>query len=541
MVRSAIGVAAAAALFLSPVTGAGAKDKPLSAEETILKWRDGPVRYLMTTREDESVRQIKSVPELARFITRFWARRDPTPGTFENEYRRTYWGRVIEANQKFRDSTVPGWKTDRGKVYVLLGAPDDTQTDESPRVPSSIGGVTRDQVYDTDRRGLERWTYRRRLSKASRSEFVVAFVRDESLAWKLTTDPDLLQPSFPGSSTGDPKDPAFGGIEGGAVGVVSSATPASNAFGGEGAVSASSPDTSAAARLAQSAVETAQLLPALDTSLLANYDLGLEMAVPSNTQAVIATVTAREFLSAFSASPRFEYFRAQDGATFVNVGGMVRVPDLYGEMKTGVSTLRVYGSITPASDPTQPRYASNESQPVRFDLRNGAPPGGLIEVWTGLALPAGRYHALLAVEDSLTGRLGRTAADFEVPDYSAPGLSLSTLILASELSDSGGRLGVTARSSSTFSRSESFGTYFEVYGLENPTRPFGVSYSFYHEEDGIARPIGKPVVFSDRTGAAQGWSFPLSKWPAGRYRIEITVDDPAGPSVSVLAPFEVID
>jgi GWxTD domain-containing protein len=102
------------------------------SDEIIFAWRDGAPRYLMTTKEDQAVRAMTTVPELARFITAFWARRDPTPGTLENEYRRTYWSRVLEADRLFRDSTTPGWKTDRGKIYILLGAPDSVEMDDSP-------------------------------------------------------------------------------------------------------------------------------------------------------------------------------------------------------------------------------------------------------------------------------------------------------------------------------------------------------------------------------------------------------------------------
>src|SRR5262245_38031420 len=76
------------------------KDVKKSPAEIIKLWVDGPARYLMTSREYEEVDSLKTVGELARFITRFWARRDPTRGTFENEYRRMYWGRVVQANQR---------------------------------------------------------------------------------------------------------------------------------------------------------------------------------------------------------------------------------------------------------------------------------------------------------------------------------------------------------------------------------------------------------------------------------------------------------
>jgi hypothetical protein len=80
-----------------------------------------------------------------------------------------------------------------------------------------------------------------------------------------------------------------------------------------------------------------------------------------------------------------------------------------------------------------------------------------------------------------------------------------------------------------------------VYGLKDPASAFEVSYQFYHDADGSSTPIGKPVVFADRTQAAQGWSVPLAKWPPGSYRIEVTVTAASGQSVSTLSPFQVVE
>src|SRR5206468_8564394 len=105
------------------------------------------------------------------------------------------------------------------------------------------------------------------------------------------------------------------------------------------------------------------------------------------------------------------------------------------------------------------------------------------------------------------------------------------------------RMGVTARSSGVFRRSEEFGVYYEVYGLNETKEParFEASYRFYRETPEGAQPIGRPVPFKDRTGASQGWSFPLAKWPAGKYRIEITVTAADGRSAEARASFEVVD
>ena len=102
-------VLAAALCALAPLAAGpllALKETPKSPEQIIKLWESGPARYLMNSSEYEEIKRLRTVPDLARFITAFWARRDPTPGTFENEYRRTYWSRVVEANRRFRSSFV---------------------------------------------------------------------------------------------------------------------------------------------------------------------------------------------------------------------------------------------------------------------------------------------------------------------------------------------------------------------------------------------------------------------------------------------------
>jgi GWxTD domain-containing protein len=61
-----------------------------------------------------------------KFLADFWARRDPSPGTAQNEARERFYETIAFANKNYRERKVPGWKTDRGRVYVRNGgAPDD--------------------------------------------------------------------------------------------------------------------------------------------------------------------------------------------------------------------------------------------------------------------------------------------------------------------------------------------------------------------------------------------------------------------------------
>jgi GWxTD domain-containing protein len=89
------------------------------------------VRYIMTPQEALDYRALKTVAERDEFITRFWARRDPTPATPQNEFRDEFDRRVAYANAHFanpNDGPHTGVDTDRGRIYVLFGAPASVST-----------------------------------------------------------------------------------------------------------------------------------------------------------------------------------------------------------------------------------------------------------------------------------------------------------------------------------------------------------------------------------------------------------------------------
>lgn len=83
--------------------------------------------WIMTDAERETFLRLQNDPWRKRFIDLFWAIRDPTPGTPENEYRDEMNRRFAYVNRYFRFASIPGWKTDRGRVYMKLGAPRSTE------------------------------------------------------------------------------------------------------------------------------------------------------------------------------------------------------------------------------------------------------------------------------------------------------------------------------------------------------------------------------------------------------------------------------
>jgi GWxTD domain-containing protein len=124
--------------------------------KTYKKWLDEDVRWIITDEERAAFKQLSNDDERDQFIEQFWLRRDPTPDTAENEYKEEHYRRIAYANEHFA-SGVPGWKTDRGRMYVMYGKPDEIESHPSGgnyQRPAEEGGGS------TSTFPFEVWRYR---------------------------------------------------------------------------------------------------------------------------------------------------------------------------------------------------------------------------------------------------------------------------------------------------------------------------------------------------------------------------------------------
>src|ERR1700730_4772755 len=90
------------------------------------KWLNEEVVYIITDEERKAFSRLQTDEERQQFIEQFWLRRDPTPDTEENEFREEHYRRIAYANDRFA-SGIPGWKTDRGRIYVQFGPADEVE------------------------------------------------------------------------------------------------------------------------------------------------------------------------------------------------------------------------------------------------------------------------------------------------------------------------------------------------------------------------------------------------------------------------------
>ena len=94
------------------------------------KWLNEDVTYIITDEEKSAFKRLQTDEEREQFIEQFWLRRDPTPDTVENEFKEEHYRRIAYANEHYA-SGIPGWKTDRGRIYIQYGPADEIEDHSS--------------------------------------------------------------------------------------------------------------------------------------------------------------------------------------------------------------------------------------------------------------------------------------------------------------------------------------------------------------------------------------------------------------------------
>ena len=120
------------------------------------RWFSFEVRDIITSEEISAFKRFLTDDEREEFIEQFWERRNPEPGSLENKYKQTYFRRAASANERF-SSTTPGWQSDRGRIYIKFGPPNEIE-----KCPH--GGMMRWSERPSDvttvTKPFERWLYR---------------------------------------------------------------------------------------------------------------------------------------------------------------------------------------------------------------------------------------------------------------------------------------------------------------------------------------------------------------------------------------------
>ena len=367
------------------------------------KWLDEDVIYIITDEERAAFRQLSNDEERDNFIEAFWQRRDPTPDTEENEYKEEHYQRIAYANEHFA-AGVPGWRTDRGRIYIVFGKPDEIDSHPSGGTyerPMEEGGG------ETSTFPFEDWRYR--YIDGIGQEVIMEFVdtcmcgeyhmtldRSEKDALLMTPNAGLTLYESMGMAS---KAQRFvgNGIERLGMGP-DSAQQQTKQFD----------------RLEQFAkLQAAPKIKFTDLSEEVNTKVILN-PMPFDVRADFVKVTSDTVLV-----PVTIQMRNRD-ITFVNKEGIQRgTVNIYARLSTLTGKIvQTFEDTVQVDVPAEllPRTAENASV-----------------YWKALPLRPGRYKLYIAVKDVNGDRKGIWSRSVNVPEFSEDKLSTSTLIVADDM------------------------------------------------------------------------------------------------------------
>jgi GWxTD domain-containing protein len=420
------------------------------------KWLNEDVLYIITDEEKQTWKRLSTDDERESFIEQFWIRRDPTPDSVENEFKEEHYRRIAYANERYA-SGIPGWKTDRGRIYITFGPPDENESHPSGgsyERPIEEGGGT------TSTFPFEKWRYR--YIEGIGSDINIEFV-DPTMTgeYRMTMDPSekdaLLMVPNAGLTLMEQmgmasKTDRFSRTDGTRLGTSPMGETASmNQF----------------TRLEQFA--KLQKPPVVKFK-------DLEASVNSTIKFNILPIQVRA-----------DYFPLTETSVLANITLQLENKDLQFQAKDGVqkAVVNMYGRIT-----TMARRVANVFEdtvtvdsPAEF-LAEQAKKSSIYQ--KSVPLAPGLYRLNVVVRDVVGGAMNNYELALNVPHFDPDKLAMSTLVLADQIEKvptksigTGqfviGTTKVRPRVSNTFRRDEKMGIYMKAYnfGADEKQKPSG--------------------------------------------------------------------
>ena len=476
-------------VLLAALSPADAKKNKQKTPE-LKRWIDGPIRYIAEKREAEAFQSLKTDEDRILFVESFWARRDPHPETLTNEYRQIFWERVRESNEMFLDSPGDGWHTDRGKIHILYGPPNEIQEDVNYRADSA-----------TSTGGIIRWVYEGRAGgrRDVNPITVVPFVRVTGGQYKVSYDPKLSSVFFnPRSMQAEGSDPVERWME--VVGM---------------------PGRS----------EMSVML-----------DLGKMQEVPPQAQLLLERVETREAYLTHEVSVRVDRFGHPEHRGEWLVSLTVDV-----SYTVGTDHPAVIARFRPLDD-LMGDGASETQRVLDETLFKVHERDGYRFAQARVVLPPGEYELTILVADPDTAKTGLLRRELRLGPLSDR-FRFSDVVLAHDLESlryraltsydepyTIGPFRVVPRFSSDYNPGDTVELFYEVY---EAALPLAVSYQVQgREDDGSWVDLGLAAE-AEQEHHSQAWALPTSEnWPLGQYRVRVEVSDSDGKLISTNVPFE---
>ncbi len=485
-------------------------------------WLDKDVTYIITDEERKAFKKLATDEEREAFIEEFWRRRDPDPDTDENEYREEYYERIAYANEHFA-SGIPGWKSDRGRIYIMYGKPDERETHPMgggyERMPWEGGGSTTTYPF-------EKWFYRYLPGVGSgiEIEFVDPTGTGEYRIARNANEKDaMLYVPGAGNTLAEQL-----GLE----------TRADRISG-----------------LNNSNYQREQDNPFSRLILLADLNRPPQIKFSDLAEAVNRGVVEENPLNF---DVRIDFFRQSDERVITAVTIQTDNKDLSFVDKGGLQEARIniFGKITSVAgrrvgifeDPVVTQATTSELTDAR-DRKSA--------YQKAVALAPGTYKVDVIVRDVTSGATGIRQIGFTVPKYDSAKLSTSTLVLASRLQSLSnqpavgqfviGNVKVIPNVSGTYRRGQDVGVYMQIYnaGIDQTSLRPSVDVEYVLLKDG--KELGKQAEdWRGLSDAGQRLTLarliPTSGLAVGEYEVAVRIRDRvSGQTLSQSAKFSVAE
>lgn len=366
------------------------------------KWLDEDVRWIITDNERKAFVQLSNDEERDQFIEAFWQRRNPDPDSEDNEFKDEHYRRIEYANEHF-PAGKPGWLTDRGRIYIVYGPPDEIESHPSGGTyerPIDEGGG------ETSTYPFEDWRYR--YLEGIGQEVIIEFV-DTCMCgdYHMTID--------------------------------RSEKDALKYVPGAGLTLYEQQGLSSKANRFQGGLEQLGAGPNSSSLQSKQFDR-LEQFAKLNQAPAVKFKDLEEIVShkiSFNSMPfdvRTDFVKITSDTVLVPVTVQLKNRDITFSNKDGVQhgVVNIFGRLTTLSGKVAQTFEDTVTADVPAELLPRETENSKI-YWKAVPLRPGRYRLDLVVKDVNGDRMGTWSRSIIVPEYSDDKLSSSSLIVADDV------------------------------------------------------------------------------------------------------------
>ncbi|HEY4087661.1 MAG TPA: GWxTD domain-containing protein [Bryobacteraceae bacterium] len=390
-----------------PLTAKEQRKKEAALKKELLtpykNWMDNDVVYIISDEEKKAFKQLTTDEEREQFVEQFWLRRDPTPDTVENEFKEEHYRRIAYANEHYA-SGIPGWRTDRGRIYIQYGPPDENESHPSGgtyvRPMDEGGGET--QTYP-----FEQWRYR--YIEGIGQNIIIEFV-DPCLCgeYHMTMDPSekdaLLHVPNAGLTLYEQeglssKDDRFSRTDGTHLGV---------------------PD--------------AYMTQGMNEFNRMDQYFKLQQPPEVKFKDLESEITSRVTYNRLPMQVRWDYIRVTENSVLTNITVQFQNRDLQFSQKDGLNhaMIELVGKVT--SMTRRPVTKFDFPLEVNAPLEMLEQTRNLRQIYqNSVALPPARYHLTIIAKDVTSGNVADYEVPLDVPHFADDRLASSSLILADQI------------------------------------------------------------------------------------------------------------